>query len=51
MDQQKIFGVNKKNFTKNSHQISNQIISLPFGPYLNNTDINKIFTTLRNYLM
>lgn len=51
MDQQKIFGVNKKNFTKNSHQISNQIISLPFGPYLNNSDINKIFTTLRNYLM
>jgi UDP-2-acetamido-2-deoxy-ribo-hexuluronate aminotransferase len=50
MDQQKIFRVNKKEFTKNSHQISKQIISLPFGPYLNKKDLNKIFSVLRNYL-
>jgi UDP-2-acetamido-2-deoxy-ribo-hexuluronate aminotransferase len=47
MDRQKVFNVSKKYFTKKSFDISKKILSLPFGPYLKNKDLQKILAVLK----
>lgn len=53
MDEQKIFRLKNYKFNKNSISASNEIISLPFSPYITKKEqdsVIKIFKKYKNYL-